>query len=265
MTDTDTTNTNEPAPGTDVESADAAAPDTPAAPAERTPFWQRPLVEQFLVPLVLPLAAIFVVVVYVLNLSRLFLSAHGHLPIINGTTITIVILVGAAILSYAAPRMRTTSIALVTVGFLLAIFFAGWISIGHSEEKNTGPESLAATLKTTQTIAITEAPGGQLAFSPTSVNAKTGLATMNINFAAAGHTFAFHEATTLFKELAPTGAGPDSGVALFPSAGDYNFYCTVPGHEAAGMHGVVHVTGPTVTLQQALTAAGNPASAAGGK
>ena len=261
MTDTDTTNTNEPEAGADVEPAAAGAP---AEPEERTPFWQRPLVEQFLVPLVLPLAAIFVVVVYVLNLSRLFLSAHGHLPIFNGTTITIVILIGAAVLSYAAPRMRSTSIVLVTVGFLLAIFFAGWISIGHSEEKNAGPATLPANLKTTQTVKITEAPGGQLAFSPTSVNATTGLATMNIDFAAAGHTFAFHETSTLFAELKPAGAGPDSGVAFFPAAGDYNFYCTVPGHEAAGMKGVVHVTGPTVTLPQALTAAGNPPGAASG-
>ena len=39
-------------------------------------------------PLVLPIAVIVGLVAYVLNISRLFLSAHGHIPIFVGSFIT---------------------------------------------------------------------------------------------------------------------------------------------------------------------------------
>ena len=47
---------------------------------------------------------------FVLNLSRVFLSAHGHIPVVVGTVILIVILVGATLLSNAS-RSRSQSIA----------------------------------------------------------------------------------------------------------------------------------------------------------
>ena len=64
------------------------------ARAEPIPFWQRPYVERFLVPLVLPIAVIVGLVVYILNISRSFLSGHGHIPIFVGSVITVMILVG---------------------------------------------------------------------------------------------------------------------------------------------------------------------------
>jgi hypothetical protein len=42
---------------------------------------------------------------------------------------------------------------------------------------------------------------------------------------------------------------------FFGTAGDYTFYCAVPGHRAGGMQGVIHVTGPPLTLAQAEAAA----------
>jgi plastocyanin len=249
---TDTT-TEEPQESTEVEAAPTA--EVAHAP-EPIPFWHRPYVERYLVPLVLPVAVIVGVVMYVLNVSRLFLSAHGHLPIIIGTVITIVILLGASLL--AGSRLRPSSTLLVTAAFLVALTFGGWISLGHSENKagNTGP--LAETVQAKQLLKVTAAPGGNFAFAPNDISATTGLFKVTVTFAVAGHSFAFHEGTTRFAELKPPGAGPVTGVGFFPAPGDYHFYCTYAGHEAAGMHGVIHVTGPPMTIDQAATAGGNP-------
>jgi plastocyanin len=162
-------------------------------------------------------------------------------------------------------RLRQSGVLLLAIAFLVALAFGGWISIGHSENKATGPTTLPGDLKTNQTVKIVAAPGGALVFDPNSVNnLKTGLVKFEVDFAAPGHTFTFHQTDTDFAELKPTGTGVDTGVAFFPSAGTYDFYCAIPGHEAAGMKGTVTVSGPTVTLDEALKATGNPPLAGGG-
>jgi plastocyanin len=262
MTDTPT-ETLETPPADDAATPVVAAP-VAAEVAEEVPFWQRPLVERFLVPLVLPIAVIVGLVAYVLNISRLFLSGHGHIPVMVGSAITLLILVGATMLSAASPRMRQSAITMVGAAFILLIMSSGWLVLGHSQPEKTGPTTLPATLKTSQTIAITAAPSGKLAFAPNSLNAKTGLATIDVTIAAAGHTFSMRDATTLWESLSLDAAGgKKSGVAFFSKAGDYEFYCAISGHDAGGMHGVIHVVGPTVTLTQALVADKNPPTAAG--
>src|SRR5205085_351290 len=116
-----------------------------------------------------------------------------------GTAILLVILVGAAVLS-ASTHLRRTSIILITAGFLLLVSTAGWISLGHSEEKGGGLTALPASLQVPKnnTFAVTAAPGGALKFAPTEIKATTGLAKFDVEIAGAGHTFGFHETDTLF-------------------------------------------------------------------
>jgi len=257
MTDTTTTESEQPA---EVAPTTEATVETP--PPEKPNFWARPYVERYLTPLILPLAVILFVLVYVLNVSRLFLSTHGHVPVIVGTIITVLIITGASMLSKA--QLRQSGVLLLTIGFLVAISFAGWISLGHSENKEAGAQPLPATLKASQEVKLVAAPGGALVFNPNDLNVKTGLVKFTVDFQAGGHTFGFHDPTTQFAELKPAGPGSLSGVAYFGKAGDYTFYCSVDGHEAAGMKGTVHVTGPPMTLDEALKASGNPPGAAGG-
>ena len=82
MTDTTTTDQpDQPEQPAGVEATPAAEVGAQAAAGEPIPFWHRPYVERYLVPLVLPVAVVVGIVVYVLNVSRLFLSAHGHIPV----------------------------------------------------------------------------------------------------------------------------------------------------------------------------------------
>lgn len=242
-----------------------AAADVPVASnAEPTPFWHKPYVERYLLPLVVPIVVIFLLVTYILNISRLLLAAHGHIPIMVGSFILIAILVGAAILSAVSPRLKQSALTLTSVGFILVIMASGWLVLGHSQEKGTGPATLAETLKTKQTLKVVAAPGGKFSFSPSALTAKTGLATIEVTAGAPGHNLSLRGAETLFQPL-ELGAGGTvtKGVAFFSKPGPYVYFCAVPGHEAFGMKGTINVTGPPMTLTQAVTAAGNPASAAG--
>ena len=158
-----------------------------------------------------------------------------------------------------ASRSQRRSIRNAVVGVVAIVAVVG-IAVGATNTfSGSGRVNAAAELKADSpvvgTLHITAAPGGQLTFSPDTLNATTGIYRVVVNFAAAGHTFAFHETLTLFKELTPADAGPASGVVFFPTAGDYHFYCTVPGHAEAGMRGIVHVTGGPLTLHQAQVAA----------
>jgi plastocyanin len=269
MTDTPTSVTDEPqaaaeGDATPVPADSGAGAPAPVAEPKRTPFYQRPLVEKFLVPLVLPIVLVVALVSYILNLSRVFLSAHGHIPIFIGTAILLVILIGAALLSYESPRMRQSAITLMFGGFVLVIISSGWLVLGHSQPEKTGPTSLPSTLKTSQTISVTAAPGGQLKFTPETLHAKTGLATIDVTVAGSGHTFTLQDPNTFFQSLSLNAAGTKvSGVAFFPTAGSYTFFCAIPGHEAAGMKGQIIVSGGTTSLDAALKAAGNPPGAAG--
>src|SRR5690349_12889683 len=89
--------------------AEAAPTEAPseAVPTPATPFWQRPHVERYLLPLVLPIVVVLGLVVFVLNLSRVFLSAHGNIAVTVGSVLTVAILVGATVLSNAA-RLRSS-------------------------------------------------------------------------------------------------------------------------------------------------------------
>ncbi|MFM8237108.1 MAG: plastocyanin/azurin family copper-binding protein [Actinomycetota bacterium] len=233
-----------------------------AAPPARTPFWERPAVEALLVPLLLPAVVVLGVVVIVMNVSRIFLATHGNLPTIIGTVVLMAILIGATVLS-ASKHLSTQTIVLLVSVFVVAMMSSGWITLGKSEAKKE-PEATAlpADLKTTQVIKMTGAPGGAFSFSPASFQVKTGLARVEITWAAPGHAAAFYDEAVRLGELLDEGAEATSvGVAYFGEEGEYEFYCPIPGHAAAGMKGIVDVTGPVVTLEQALTDAGNPPDA----
>jgi plastocyanin len=263
---TDTTTTEEPqAPTTVAESEGGDVASPPPAPPAKVPFWDRPHVERFLTPLVLPVAVVIGLVTYVINISRIFLSGHGHIPIFVSTAITILILLGATLLSAASPHLRQSSITLISAGFILSIMSAGWLVLGSAQPKETGPETLPATLKTKQSFDIVAAAGGAFSFNPNSIDAKTGLVKFVVTVGSPGHTFAFEDPSTKLGLLKlDVGGAKVPGVAYFAEAGDYAFLCTITGHAAQGMHGVVHVTGSTVSLEQAVVEGGNPAGAENG-
>src|SRR5690242_4179676 len=109
---------------------------TPAAVANAHPYRER-----FLVPFVVPFLIVIGVVFYVLNISRIFLASKGTGAVVICATITVVILLGATLLS-SASRLRSSSIGLIVVAALVAVTAGGWITIGHSEVKKEATVTL---------------------------------------------------------------------------------------------------------------------------
>jgi len=252
--------------GDDAPEAEAAVAPVPTAavepPTEPVPFWRRPNFERFIAPLFIPIIAVLGIVIFVLNLSRLFLSAHGHIPVVVGSIITAVILFGAAIISNSS-RLRSSSMNLLTIGFVLLVISGGWLVLGHSQVKNANGGTLAPTGPCAGTFNITALPS--IKFTPTSLSMKTGVYCVTLtDGAAALHTLDFDNPDTLFPGLQVTASGEKAtGRIFFGSADAYTYFCAVPGHRAAGMVGTVNVTGPTITLEQAEAAAGSSGGSSG--
>jgi plastocyanin len=253
MNDENTTETEAP-----TEEQSAAI--EPPAPAEKVPFWHRPNIERYVVPIVLPIAVIIGIIVFILSISRIFLSGGGHIPVIMGVVILLLILLGSTLLAGAAHRLRLGSMAMVTLGFVIAIMLGGLLVVGKSEEKGASASAtLSCSLKTQQTVnVVVSSPSGELKFTPNQLTAKTGLATIAGKVAGTGHTLAIEDPSAKFQTLEFNAAGTTvSCVAFFPQAGQYAFQCTVDSHAANGMTGIINVTGPAITLADAEKAAGN--------
>ena len=252
-----TTTETQPAPEAEEPAAAIEAP----VPAEKPPLWQRPMVDRYIVPLVLPIAILIGLAMFVINMSRIFLAGHGNSAVIIGTLITVSILLGAAMLS-AAPKLRSSSLALVTVGFVGSIVLAGWLSLGSAAEKEEEggalpPEGGALSEVQFSTVNLT--------FVPNSADATTGIHTVTLTSGGGTHTLAFVDPEVSFEEVKVDATGDTASArAFFAAEGDYQFFCTIPGHREAGMEGVISATGETMTLEAALAAVEGAPGAEGG-
>jgi len=115
------------------------------------------------------------------------------------------------------------------------------------------PPPLPATGPVQGSLTITASPTGRFNFAPSTLTARTGIyAVTLINGSNATHTLDFDLPATLWPGLEVNSRGETRKARIFfGNPGDYTFYCAFPGHRAAGMQGVIHVTGPAITVDQA--------------
>ena len=121
----------------------------------------------------------------------------------------------------------------------------------------TGPSTPTAATGGATEAATQPASGGQaqavtvemvdIAFKPTefTIPANTDVTVTLKNTGATTHDFSVTDHNNPgVKNLnisVSVDAGQTKTVTINAPAGDYYFYCNVPGHEAAGMHGIMHV------------------------
>jgi plastocyanin len=128
------------------------------------------------------------------------------------------------------------------------------VSTDTTSPGSSGPW-LPATGPIEGSFTITAQPAAALTFAPSALTVNTGIyAVTLVDGADTTHTLAFDDPTTLWSQLlVNTLAQTQTSRIFFGHPGTYTFYCTVAGHRAAGMQGVVTVTGPPITLAQAET------------
>lgn len=247
---------------TDTEVQDVPPAETDASPVPAPAGRDHPYFERYGVALLLPLAIVAGVLFFALNVSRIFLALTQNGAVVVGTVITVAILTGAALLS-AGTRMSSAGRALTVALLLGGVTVFGWILVGSAEEK--GEEAAAGLPDEGGALAeLAFTSQSALKFVPAAAEAPTGIDRVTLTNEGGEHTFVFEDPRATFRGLAVASPGEsDAGRVFFPEAGDYVFYCSIPGHRAAGMEGVITVSGDTKALADAeAEVAGGGASGA---
>ncbi|HTY96827.1 MAG TPA: plastocyanin/azurin family copper-binding protein [Solirubrobacteraceae bacterium] len=115
-----------------------------------------------------------------------------------------------------------------------------------STTRTPGKAPGAATSPTTPTpnstkLALAANPAGQLAYNTKLLSAKAGSVTISMtNMSPLEHNVTIAEGSKVLGAT-PTFKGGTKSITLNLKPGKYVFYCSVPGHRAAGMEGTLVV------------------------
>jgi plastocyanin len=234
MTDTTTLDDEQPAgTGPDVPH------DEPIAISEQIGTGaHKPVKDRLLLPLLVPVLSAVAVGMLAVNISRIFLAGSEDAALISGIVITLAILGGASLLA-AAPRMHTSSLAMITGLIVVIVVSAGLLtlgpSLGHEEGGETGyVEPAGPAVGTIDVEAL-----ATIKFNATNYDAPPGVVEFDYT-GASGHTLAFRETQFAGFELETPGP-PSKGKVELEAGTTYDIYCTIAGHADQGMEATVTV------------------------
>ena len=93
-----------------------------------------------------------------------------------------------------------------------------------------------------QALKLAANPEGQLKYDKASLTAKSGTVTIDFtNAAPLAHNVTIATPSGAVQAATPTFQGGSKTLSVSLKPGTYTFYCTVPGHRAAGMEGKLTV------------------------
>ena len=151
-----------------------------------TPFKAR-----VLLPFFVPLIAIVIVAVLVLDISRVFLAGDEDSALVLGIVITLTILVGASLLA-AAPRLKTASLALILSVMFFVVSMASLVSLGPSLDTGEAGTAGFQYSNGTPTSSVDVVAEPSIKFNATEFTAKAGVVQFNYS-GATGHTLAIQD------------------------------------------------------------------------
>jgi uncharacterized cupredoxin-like copper-binding protein len=93
------------------------------------------------------------------------------------------------------------------------------------------------------TVSIAANSSGMLMFTTNSLHAKAGKVTIDFtNSSPSDHNFTLTSSSGAVLGATPTFKGGTKTLTVDLKAGTYTYYCSVPGHRAAGMQGTLTVS-----------------------
>ena len=203
------------------------------APAARTPLRSR-----LVVPIVVPLLSIAVVAVLVLDISRVFLAGDADAAFVTGIALTAAIMLGATLVA-AAPRLSSSTVAVILGGVFVVVSVGGMVSLAHSLDeggRTTGYQQPAAAASAIVPV-VAEA---SIRFDAQAYGAPSGVVRFDFS-GAYGHELAIRGSRFDGFVLGSSPGDPHSGkVRLAP--GRYTLYCPIGDHAALGMTATLTVT-----------------------
>ena len=134
--------------------------------------------------------------------------------------------------------IRPMPIPFKTLLAALVIACAGFLAACGDDEEDSGSDSGGGG--DTGGLTVTADEGGDLSWEPTELTAKAGEVTVTLdNPAPVAHDIEIEGNGVEEKSELVTDGTASVTADLEP--GEYTFYCTVPGHEDAGMTGTLTV------------------------
>ena len=104
------------------------------------------------------------------------------------------------------------------------------------------PPSSPAASKSSSLLKLAANPAGQLSYDTKQLSAKAGTVTITMaNMSPLEHNVTIASGSTVLGAT-PTFLGGTRTLTVTLKAGTYTFYCSVPGHRAAGMEGTLAVS-----------------------
>ncbi|MGH9003458.1 MAG: cupredoxin domain-containing protein, partial [Acidimicrobiia bacterium] len=205
-------------------------------------YVMKELRDRVLIPLAIPLAAAVVIVIVVLNFSRILLAVEERGGELFATTIAIIVasgvLLGASWISARGEQRSGGNIgALIVSGLLLVTAGAvGAEAIQEEHDKELAEEH--AEDVGPPDLSVTAGPGFK--FTPPAAEAPVGKVVIEyVNADTQAHTFVIDGVPGFKLEVGAKGEKAKKEAKL--EAGQFTYFCDIPGHRQGGMVGTLTV------------------------
>lgn len=194
------------------------------------------MVDQYVEPYLMPIAIVATLVFWVLNVSRILFGLQG----MGAMIILTVVVVAELAAFFGAPEIKSSPAALLTSGVLVVVLASGLVTMGVAAKGSGAP-----VVSLGPPVATVKVESGNLYFKPTTLGpVPPGVIRIDVNNVSGAHTLVFEDPTVeVEKKISMISPGALSGKAKLPTAGNYVFFCDIPGHRASGMEGVLTVEG----------------------
>jgi uncharacterized cupredoxin-like copper-binding protein len=154
-----------------------------------------------------------------------------------------ILLAAAAIAALAVAGCGSSSSTTSTASTSTAPAAAATTTTAATTSSTPATTTAASGTSKLSIVPIAANPSGMLMFTSNTLAAKAGkVAIVFTNKSSLAHNFTLATTSGTVLGATPTFAGGTKTLTLTLKAGTYTYYCSVPGHRAAGMQGKLVVS-----------------------